>query len=83
MKQRVTLTLNEDAVAYLDQLAGREATSRSMMVEQIIMDYILERKRAELARQAAVFFAAAESADEAAERCDWERLSTEVLRDES
>jgi hypothetical protein len=31
MKQRVTLTLNEDAVAYLDQLAGQEATSRSMV----------------------------------------------------
>jgi metal-responsive CopG/Arc/MetJ family transcriptional regulator len=83
MKQRVTLTLNEDAVAYLDQLAGQESTSRSTMVEQIIVDYIRDRQRVELARQAAVFFAAAESADEAAERRDWERLSTEILRDES
>jgi metal-responsive CopG/Arc/MetJ family transcriptional regulator len=83
MKQRVTLTLNEDAVAYLDQLAGQEATSRSMVVEQIIVDYIHDRQRAELARQAAAFFAADESSDEAAERRDWERLSTEPLRDES
>jgi metal-responsive CopG/Arc/MetJ family transcriptional regulator len=83
MKQRVTLTLNEEAVAYLDQLAGQESTSRSMMVEQIIVDYIHDRQRAELARQAAAFFAVAESADEAAERRDWERLSTEILRNES
>jgi metal-responsive CopG/Arc/MetJ family transcriptional regulator len=82
MKQRVTLTLNEEAVAYLDQLVGKESTNRSMMVEQIIVDYIRDRQQAELARQAAAFFAAAESADEAAEREDWERLSTEPLRHE-
>lgn len=82
MKQRVTLTLNEEAVAYLDQLVGQEATNRSMMVEQIIVDYIRDRQRAELARQAAAFFAVTERADEAAERLAWERLGAEVLRDE-
>ena len=82
MKQRVTLSLNEDAVAYLDRLVEEESTNRSMIVEQIIVDYIHDRRRAELARQAAVFFAAPESVDEAAERQDWERLSSETLRDE-
>ena len=83
MKQRVTLTLNRDAVAYLDHLAGQESTSRSMMVEQIIVDYILERKRDELARQAAEFFAAPESLEEREERADWERLAMEVLRNDT
>ncbi|MCU0502128.1 MAG: ribbon-helix-helix protein, CopG family [Anaerolineae bacterium] len=82
MKQRVTLTLNEDAVAYLDRLVEEEATNRSMIVEQIIVDYIHDRRQAELARQAAAFFAAPERAAEAAERQDWERLSAETLRDE-
>ena len=83
MKQRVTLTLNEDAVAYLDQLARQESTSRSMMVEQIIVDYIHERKRDELARQAAEFFATPEGPEEREERADWERLAMEVLRNDT
>jgi hypothetical protein len=82
MKQRVTLTLNEAAVAYLDRLGVQEALSRSTLVEQIIVDYIRDRQRADLARHAAAFFAGGESPEETAERMDWERLGAEVLRDE-
>lgn len=83
MKQRVTLTLNEAAVAYLDRLGQQESVSRSTIVEQIIVDYIRDRQRADLARQAAAFFAAEESPEETVERVDWERLGAETLRDES
>lgn len=82
MKHRVTLTLDGDIVAYLDRLVGQEADNRSMIVERIIMDYIRDRQRAELARQAAAFFSVVEGPDEAAERADWELLGMEVLRDE-
>jgi metal-responsive CopG/Arc/MetJ family transcriptional regulator len=82
MKQRVTLTLNEDAVAYLDRLVEEESTNRSMVVEQIIVSYIRDRKRNELARQAAEFFATPQSPEEQEEQTDWERLTTEVLRDD-
>ncbi len=61
MKQRVTLALREDTVAYLDQIATQESKNRSIIVEQILVDYMLDRKRDELARQAAEFFATPES----------------------
>ena len=82
MKQRVTLTLNEHAVAYLDSLVGLESTNRSLVVEKIIVDYMTERRQAQLARQAAAFFAVPESMAEAEERADWESLGLEVWRDE-
>lgn len=82
MKQRVTLTLEADAVSYVDKVATQERKSRSAVVEAILKDFIREQRQTELARQAAAFFARPENADEAEERADWERLSMEVLRRE-
>jgi len=82
MKQRVTLALREDTVAYLDQIATQESLNRSVIVERIIVDYMLDRKRGELTRQAAEFFAIPESPEEREERTDWERLAMEVLQRE-
>ena len=53
------------------------------MAELILVDFIRQQRRVELTRQAAAFFAQPESADEAEERADWERLSMEVLSRES
>lgn len=82
MKQRVTLALREDTVAYLDDIATQESKNRSVIVEQILVDYMLDRKRSELARQAAEFFATPESPEEQEERADWQRLAMEVLRND-
>ena len=82
MKQRVTLTLDASAVSSLDELAARERRSRSAIVETILKDFCREQRQAELARQAAAFFAQPEGPDEIEERADWERLSAEVLRRE-
>ena len=83
MKQRVTLALDREAVFYLDEIAAQEQKSRSAMAELILVDFIRQKRRVELTRQAAAFFAQPESADEAEERADWERLSMEVLSRES
>lgn len=83
MKQRVTLALDVEAVSYLDEMAAQEQKSRSAMVQLILVDFIRQQRRVKLARQAAAFFAQPESADEAEERADWERLSLEVLSRES
>ena len=72
---------NPDA-ASLDELAARERRSRSAIVETILKDFCREQRQAELARQAAAFFAQPEGPDEIEERADWERLSAEVLRRE-
>ncbi len=80
MKQRVTLALREDTVAYLDQIATQESKNRSIVVEQILVDYMLDRKRDELARQAAEFFATPESPAEQEERADWQRLAMEGIK---
>jgi len=80
MKQRVTLALHEDTVAYLDQIATQESKNRSIVVEQILVDYMLDRKRDELARQAAEFFATPESPAEQEERADWQRLAMEGIK---
>ena len=79
MKRRVTLTLENELVAYLDQVATEAKRSRSAAVELIISDYLKRRRQAELARQTAVFFAQPETPEEAEERADWEALSLEVL----
>jgi len=79
MKRRVTLTLENELVAYLDQVAAEVKRSRSAAAELIIRDYLKRRRQAELARQAAVFFAQPETPEEAEERADWEALSLEVL----
>ena len=79
MKQRVTLTLENELVVYLDQVATEAKQSRSAAAELIIRDYLKHRRQAELARQAAVFFAQPETPEEAKERADWETLSLEVL----
>ena len=83
MKQRVTLTLDTEAVSYLDKVATQEQKSRSAMAEVILMGFIHQQQRGALGRQAAAFFAQPQSADEAEERADWERLSMEVLSRES
>lgn len=83
MKQRVTLALDVEAVSYLDEMAAQEQKSRSAMAESILLDFIRQQRRVELARQAAAFFGQPESTDEAEERADWERLSLEVLSRES
>jgi metal-responsive CopG/Arc/MetJ family transcriptional regulator len=79
MKQRVTLTLEDDLVAYLDQVATEAKQSRSAVVELIISDYLKRRRQAELARQAAMFFSQPETPEEAEARIDWEALSLEIL----
>ena len=79
MKQRVTLTLENELVAYLDRVATEAKRSRSAAAELIISDYLERRRQAELARQAAAFFAQPETPEEAEERADWEVLSLEVL----
>lgn len=81
--KRVTLTLDVEAVSYLDEIAAREQKSRSAMAELILTGFARQQRRIELARQAAAFFAQPESADEAEERAAWERLSMEVLGRES
>ena len=83
MKRRVTLTLDREAVSYLEEMAAQERKSRSAMAELILLDFVRRQRQLELARQAAAFFAQPESADEADERADWERLSLEVLCRES
>jgi len=79
MKQRVTLTLENELVVYLDQVATEAKQSRSAAAELIISDYLKRRQQAELARQAAMFFSQPETPEEAEERADWEALSLEVL----
>lgn len=79
MKQRVTLTLENELVAYLDQVAAEAKRSRSAAVELIISDYLKRRRQVELARQAAAFFTQPETPEQAEERADWEALSLEVL----
>jgi predicted transcriptional regulator len=79
MKKRVTLTLENDLVVYLDQVATEAKQSRSAVAGLIISDYLKRRRQAELARQAAAFFAQPETPEEAEERADWEALSLEVL----
>jgi metal-responsive CopG/Arc/MetJ family transcriptional regulator len=79
MKQRVTLTLEDELVAHLDQVATEAKQSRSAVAELIISDYLKHRRQAELARQAATFFSQPEAPEEAEERADWEALSLEVL----
>lgn len=84
MKQRVTLTLENELVAYLDQVATEAKRSRSAVAEWIISDYLKRRRQTELARQAAAFFAQPEPPQEVEEHTDWETLSLEVLsRDDS
>ena len=53
------------------------------MAELILTGFVREQRRVELERQTAALFAQPESADEAAERAAWERLSTDVLSRES
>lgn len=79
MKQRVTLTLENELIAYLDLVATEAKRSRSAVAELIINDYLKRRRQAELARQAATFFAQPEAHEETEERADWEALSLEVL----
>jgi metal-responsive CopG/Arc/MetJ family transcriptional regulator len=53
MKQKTSLTLSEDLLAKLDQLAGTD-TSRSSFVEKILRDFVEGRAQARrAAREAA------------------------------
>jgi metal-responsive CopG/Arc/MetJ family transcriptional regulator len=79
MKARVTLTLDPECVEFLDELARRRGTSRSAALEALLREQLLHREEEELDRLAQEFFAEAETAEEAAERCAWEKLSLEVL----
>jgi metal-responsive CopG/Arc/MetJ family transcriptional regulator len=79
MKQRVTLTLDAKAVSGLDEIAAREHKSRSALADSILMGFVRQQRRVELARQAEAFFSQPESADETEERAAWERLGLEVL----
>jgi len=79
MKRRVTLTLENELVAYLDQVATEGKQSRSAAAELVISDYLKRQRQAELARQAAMFFSQPEPPEEAEERADWEVLSLGVL----
>jgi predicted transcriptional regulator len=83
MKQRVTLSLDAEAVSGLNEIAAREQKSRSAVAEAILLDFARQQRCVELARQAEAFFGQPESADETEERAAWERLSMEVLSRES
>lgn len=79
MKARVTLTLDPECVEFLDELAQRRGTSRSAALEALLREQLLRQEEEELDRLAQQFFAEAETAEEAAERRAWEKLSLEVL----
>ena len=46
MKQRVTLTLEDEFVACLDRVAAEAKRSRSAVAELIISDYLKRRRQA-------------------------------------
>jgi metal-responsive CopG/Arc/MetJ family transcriptional regulator len=82
MKSRVTLSLEQDYVEYLDQLAVQWGRSRSATLTALILEHLQRHKREELAAQARKFFALPESEAETNERIAWERAGFEVLAHE-
>ena len=83
MRLRITFTLERTFIKLLDDLARRQKTSRSAVLEALLQKHFRRREEEELAQLAREFFAAPEMTEEVAERRDWEKLSLEVLASDS
>jgi len=83
MKLRVTFTLERTSIKLLDDLARRQKTSRSVALEALLQEHFHRCEEEGLVQLAREFFTAPESAEEIAERRDWEKLTLEVLASDS
>ena len=78
MKERVTISLEKDTLAYLDAQKGQKGASRSEVIETLLQAVRQQACEAELADQARAFFAVEETEEERQERADWLRMSMET-----
>lgn len=79
MRARVTVTLAPECLAFLDQLARRQRTSRSAALEALLQEQLRRREEEELTCLAQEFFAEPEATEEQEEQRAWEKLGLEVL----
>lgn len=80
MKPRVTISISQQALSYVDRLVGKRGASRSEVVEAVIRESRRRQREAGLARRAKEFFGEAELEAETEERRDWLKASRETLR---
>jgi len=80
MKERVTISLTEEILNYVDHYKGQKGGSRSAVIETLLREAQQNASEEELSAQAQAFFAEPPSADEEAERSDWLAMSRETQR---
>jgi metal-responsive CopG/Arc/MetJ family transcriptional regulator len=80
MKPRVTISIDQQTLLYVDRLVGKRGASRSEVVESFIRESWQRQREAALARRAKEFFAEPETQAEREEREDWMRASLETLK---
>lgn len=79
MKKRVTISISDEALSYVDKYARKRGASRSRAIESLIEETHRRKREEELARLAKDFFAKEESQEERAEREDLLKMSLGAL----
>jgi metal-responsive CopG/Arc/MetJ family transcriptional regulator len=80
MRERVTISLTNEILTYVDDCKDEKGTSRSAVIETLLREAQRKAREEDLAAQAAAFFAEPLSADEEAERIDWLAMSRETYQ---
>jgi metal-responsive CopG/Arc/MetJ family transcriptional regulator len=78
MRERVTISLTDEILTYVDDCKGEKGRSRSAVIEALLREAQQKTRDEDLAAQAKAFFAEPLSADEEAERTDWLAMSGET-----